>query len=308
MHLFKRAVIYTYTTLPPLTDEALEALAFKPCGAQESASAGFVRPEGFDRYIGSTPDNKLALVCVQLEEKLLPPAVIKRELAKKVDALIESEGRTPGRKERMDMKDEITFELLPRAFAQQNKIYALFDLANHRLIVNASPKKADMVTALLREALGSLPVVPISTQQMPALVMTDWLRNHFPQGMTPGDYCKLEEPSSGGAIHICRNDDPARDQMQAHLDAGLIVVELAVHHDPISFVLTDTLQFKGIRFADFAIESASDGVEDRQQQAQADMVLVAHSIDAALNTLVEACGGSSQPDLPISSSKEEAPA
>lgn len=299
MMQFKRAFALTFPSLPPITPESLERLAFKPCGKQELASSGFVAPRGFDSLVGQSPDKSLAIVCLQTEEKLLPPAVIKRALEDRVAQIKRSEDRTPGRKERQDLKEEITFEFLPRAFTTLRRTNAIIDHANHLILVDGGPKAAEAVTVALREALGSLATVPIATKLAPQRVMTDWLQNGMPDQITVGDYCKLEELADGGAVQTCKNDDPQSSLIANALEAGRQVVELGLEVEPIEFILTGSLALRAIRFSDMAVESALEGIEDFEAEAQAALLLNATALAGAFNAITAALGGLDQAELPL---------
>jgi len=296
MMTFKTAVILTFSTLPPLTDEKLEAFKFVPCAKQEPSRAGFVEPYGFDTLVGETPDRKIAVICLQVEEKILPAAVVNHAVTQRVDNILHTEDRRPGRKERQDIKDEVTFELLPRAFSKYRRTHAIIDYSNHLIIVAGGFSRADEVTTMLREALGSLPATLINTMLPPATVMTDWLSKDLPAGVTVGDYCKLEDRVDD-AILISRHDDPRGQLISKHIDAGRQVVELALFLDPLSFVLTSSLALKAINFTDLAIDDALEGIEDKHQEAQASLLLYADTFSSAIKTLTTEFGGYQQPEL-----------
>ncbi|WP_286694045.1 recombination-associated protein RdgC [Spongiibacter sp. UBA1325] len=299
MMQFKRAVALTFPSLPSITGESLERLAFKPCGKQELASSGFVSPRGFDSLVGQSPDKSLTIVCLQTEEKLLPPTVIKRALEDRVAQIKRSEDRTPNRKERQELKEEITFEFLPRAFTTLRRTNAIIDHTNHLILVDGGQKAGEAVTVAMREALGSLPALPIATKLAPQRVMTDWLQNGMPDQITVGDYCKLEELADGGAVQTCKNDDPQSPLIGNALEAGRQVVELGLEVDPIAFILTGSLALRAIRFSDMAVESALEGIEDFEAEAQAALLLNATALAGAFNAITAALGGLEQAELPL---------
>lgn len=298
MMTFKTAVILTFSTLPPLTDETLQAFKFVPCAKQEPSRAGFVEPYGFDTLVGETPDGKIAVVCLQVEEKILPSAVVNNAVSKRVAAIVKNEDRRVGRKERQDIKDEVTFELLPRAFSKYRRTHVIIDYSNHLIIVAGGFNRADEVTTMLREALGSLPATLINTQLHPSTVMTDWLSQDLPAGITVGDYCKLEDRVDD-AILISRHDDPKGQLISKHIDAGRQVVELGIFVDPLSFVLTSSLAIKAINFTDIAMETALEDIEDRHQEAQASLLLYAGTFSSVIKTLTAEFGGYLQPELEL---------
>ena len=68
------------------------------------------------------------LLKLKREEKLLPSTVVREQVDEKV-AVIESEqGRKVYRKERLNLKDEIVQDCLPRAFTRSTYVHAYIDV------------------------------------------------------------------------------------------------------------------------------------------------------------------------------------
>ena len=289
---FKQALIYTFSTLPNFTEDALEKYAFVPCGSSEHSRGGFVIPNGFDSFVGYSPDRAFALICLQVEEKILHSSVINDAVNKRVKHAIETEDRTPGKRERNEFKDEAIFDLLPRAFTKKRRTYAIVDFKNHLFIVDGSANRGDEITSLLRETLGSLPVVPIKTNAMPSVSMTDWLVDGLPSGFALGDYCKLEQPGEGGAINVCRNEDLTGGEITGLISAGRNVVEISLRHGPLYFVLTDSLGLKSLHFSDIALEEAAEDTDgDPLAIARADLILTGSAIANLVLSLANIFGG-----------------
>ncbi|RYZ86873.1 MAG: recombination-associated protein RdgC, partial [Moraxellaceae bacterium] len=115
---FKNLRIYTltspFTLKPEALGQALEALAFKPCGNLDPMRYGFVPPLGRNGVeLVHVTDGNL-MVCAKKQEKIVPGGVVKDALEEKISE-IKTQGRSVGRKERQELKDEILFSLLPRA-------------------------------------------------------------------------------------------------------------------------------------------------------------------------------------------------
>jgi recombination associated protein RdgC len=123
-----------------------------------------------------------AFFAVQVETKILPASVIRDLLAARVEDIEARQGRKVYRKERLSIKDEIIQDALPRAFSRSQVIDGYFDSENRLLIIDtATSSMADKIANLLREEMGSMPVMPLMGHTSPALVMTDWLASQKPQ-------------------------------------------------------------------------------------------------------------------------------
>ena len=85
---------------------------------------------------------------VRREEKLLPATVVREQLLRKRSPAIESEQeRKVYRKERLNLKDEIVQDCLPRAFSRSSRVFiAYIDVrANWIFVDSASAARAEEV-------------------------------------------------------------------------------------------------------------------------------------------------------------------
>ena len=114
---FKNIQVYRFTKPFPFTDEELaEKLAeqaFTPCGSQDMSRTGWVPPLGDPEGSFVHSANGYIMVTAKRQDKVLPAAVINEVLQEKVEEIQERDGRKVGRKERQELKDEVTFTLLP---------------------------------------------------------------------------------------------------------------------------------------------------------------------------------------------------
>ncbi len=241
-------------------DAKLQAGAFRPCAAQEESSAGWTPPgKGMAEFVLSA--NGCFLFCFKKQEKVVPAAVINELLAERVEELESRESRKLPAKERNRMKDELLFELLPRAFSYSRKVYAYIDpRAGFLAIDAATPKKAEHVLQLLRNCLGNLPVSPMSARAQAAAVMTEWLaRGNPPSDMVIEDECELRSHDEEAGIVRCRRHDLQAPEIKNHLDSGKAASKLALTwQERLSFVLDEHMWIKRLRFLDLIQEQAAE--------------------------------------------------
>lgn len=238
-------------------DEKLSGLPCPKISQQQLSVEGFVRPlKGHDNFIIAA--DHLLLGVWQETTRLLPGGVIKEELEERLDAIEARDGRRPGRKEKAALKDEITFELMPRAFTRQRRVAFLVDLTRNRILVDTSSmNRAAQIIESLRRALGSLPVKPADAQVSPALLMSQWLRDptQLPEGLTLGDRCELRGSSEEAPSVRFTAFDLGQEDILRHLDQGMQVVKLnLVWRDELEFDLTDSLQIRRLRPLDLIRE------------------------------------------------------
>ena len=180
---FKNIYIFAFTRPLELTQEILEEQlqqhTFTPCASTEQSHFGFVKALGkHDVWLTHESSGNI-LMCARKEEKILPAPVIKDCLDEKIQQLEIEQGRSATKKEKEQFKEDIIFELLPRAFSRVTDTHAYINAEHNIIVVNTSSRgKAEDFLALLRKALGTLPVTSISPERAPDEVMTDWVNEN----------------------------------------------------------------------------------------------------------------------------------
>ena len=276
-------------------EERLAQRRFRPAGSLEPVSAGWSAPLGKDGVPLVHATSGFLMVCLQKEEKILPASVVNEIVSEKLAELEDARGRPVRRKERDAIRDEVLQDLLPRAFSHTRRTYGYIDPKGGWLVVDsASPKKTEEFASLLRQVLGSLPVIPLATRERPGAVMTGWLANGGP----PSDLafeseCELRSPEEDGGIVRCRRHDLGVPEIQNHLEAGKEVIRLALTwNDRLSFVLDESLAVKRLRFLDLVQdEAAAVETDDPAQRFDADFAVMSLELAAFLPRLVELFGG-----------------
>ena len=158
----------------------------------------------------------------------------------------------------------------------------------------ASAPRAEEALNLLREVLGSFPVLPPRTVQAPAAMMSAWLtRASPPEDFTLRDECELRDPGEQAAIVRCRGVDLRSDEVRQHVQGGMQVARASLGwQEQLSFVLGDDLCLRRLKFADALIkenEEISD--EDRLARLDADFALMAPTLTALQDRLIALFGG-----------------
>ena len=284
-----------FTLSPEDLEHKLESLSFRPCGAHEVSTFGWTSPLGKTSEQLVHTANGFMMICGKKEEKVIPAAVVNEMVQQKILEAEDQQGRKLSKKERTVIKDELIFELLPRAFTYSNKIYAYIDPKGGWLIVDAaSSKKAEDLLSLLRKCLGSLPAVPLNTVEKPIATMTAWLTNNAaPADITIEDECELRAPEEEGGIIRCKRHDLSLPEIKNHLDTGKEVIKLAVSWaDRLSFIIDENLAVKRLKFLDLIQDQVAD-IETYDQAEQFDVDFSIMSLELAnfLPRLVELFGG-----------------
>lgn len=304
--LFKNLLIYRFTRpfthSPEELDQQLATKPFAPCGGQDLSSFGWVPPAGGDGELLVHAAQGYLMVCLQRQDKVLPAAVVNEALAERLADIKAREDRVPGKKERTELKDEVIFELLPRAFSRSGRLFAYIDPRAGLLVVNSgSHKRAEELLGQLREALGSLPVVPVKTADPIPATLTHWLKQGtVPAGFTIGGECELRDGADESAVIRCKNQDLSSEDILNHLEAGMFVSKLALSWaGGIDCLIDEKLAVKKLRFGDLINDKLGEvATESAIEQFDVDFTIMTGEFASFIPALITALGGEAPVDGP----------
>lgn len=299
---FKNLLIYRFVR--PLEtpiekfEEHLSQSSFSPCGSQDISKFGWTPPLGKlgDAFCHIAGDD--ILLCAKKEEKVIPASAINDEIAKRAEVFEQEHGRPLNKKEKEGLKEDITMQFLPRAFSRHSQTFAWLAPKEGLLVVDASSKKkAEDLLSMLRKSLGSLPVVPVSLKETADITMTQWLlESNVAQGFELGEEVELQSALEHGGIIKAKEQDLLSDEIRQHLESDKMVTQLALTwSDAISFVLTDELALKKVKFSDELQDSNADiDKEDVAARFDADFALMTGELKQLIPELIEALGGETE--------------
>lgn len=266
---------------------------FTPCMGLDWFSEGFAAPVSFLPE-PVFPADYTWLVALKKEEKVLPAGVIRDILEERVADIQNAEARNVGRKEKQELKEQITDDLLPRAFTRSSRIQAVFDTKHGFLLINnAASAKAETMLTKLREALGGLEASLPNTKQSPSSLMTEWLLQGSAQGGFELDSdCELK--GTGDVVPTVKvsKQDLTADEVVQHVKNGKTVTQLGLTwRDQISFILTQDFTLKRIQYLDVLQEEAENHGDDAASLAFASQILMSEALSTMIGELVSYLGG-----------------
>ena len=263
--IFKNAKIYTLTQPLTLTSEMLEkALGeheFRHCGAQDLATMGFARCIG---GLFAHVAQGMFTIRIHKEEKLLPSSVINAKLEEAVERVEMETGAPVGKKAKSDLKQEIVAKLLPQAFTDRKSTYGTIIPESNLVIVHAgSDSQAEAWLAMVRKALGSLPVVPFARRSIQS-ELTNWVTDTTPDTISLLEEAELKATDDTGGLVRVKNQELDSAEVSAHLDAGKLVQKVAFEYDEaFSAVLCEDGSIKRIKLHDCVLEENADIPNDQ---------------------------------------------
>ena len=306
---FRNATLFRFPTTHSLKglEEALQACELKPVGPLEMSSRGFIKPLGTaaEAFTHQIDFGSYIWVTVGGEDRLLPGAVVNAELAKRLAAIEEQEGRKPGGRARKRLRDQILTDLMPKAFVKPGRVDAYIDTARGFVVVDtASRKIGENVISEIRRAIGSFPALPVNAEVAPRSILTGWVAGEpMPDGMVIGDECELRDPVDQGAIVRCQRQELESDEVAKHLEAGKQVTRLGlVLDDHVSFTVGEDLTLRKLKFLDSALDSLESlEADDLRAELDARFALMVAELGRLLDVLCAALKLSTV-DAPVSPS------
>ena len=235
--------------------------------------------------------NKTLGISLKREERVLPGAVIKTALDGKIATIEVEEARKVGRKEKQELKEQITDELLPRAFTRASRTDAV--LVDGYLLINQTGNKAETLLSHLREALGGLRAQPTVTRRSVSELMTEWLLRGEADGQFElDDYVALVGAGDMGAEIRIKREDVTAEEVVQHVKRGKRVVELGlVWRESVVLVLTQDLTLKRLRYLDHLQEDAQSHGDSGFDLAAASQIISSNALASILAELAELLGG-----------------
>jgi recombination associated protein RdgC len=279
----------------------------KPLGPQQLSTMGFITPFGVAKQYAELIEYTLAphrtfYISAQKTERLLPAKVVRQAVDAKIREIEKDQDRKVYSKERNQIKDEIVISMLPRAFQTSSRINAL--ICYPYIFVEAtSSKKAEELLSLLREALGSLPVRPVTAKMSPVTMMTDWMKHGTPLPFFKGEAFQSRATSQESSTLSGKNVDLSEDDIRELFETDREVTQLQMSFvsdngstdiGSTLFTLTDGLTLKGIQWPDQFSEKLQDDLgedEDQINVARASLLLISNGLKQLNSELLEALGG-----------------
>lgn len=289
---FNNILVYSYQSKQMFTQiQAMEQEHLKPCPPHARFTFGWVAPfeQGLTHEVAGC-----ILICLGKEERILPRSVIQRHLNEKIKALETERGFAVKRSERAQLAEDIEFELLPKAFCLQKKLYALFDTVEQRLILNTSSvNQAAQLLALLRKSIPDIQIEPVSSPDNLALRFNNWINhpNDLPPNFELASDCVLSSLDNEKKRFACKGGELA--ELQLLLAQGFSATEVSlIWYERIQFTLTQTLSLKKIKCLDYIQDELQEiaDMDGEDLQRDARLTLLAGELRSLCNGVIAELG------------------
>uniref|UniRef100_E1TCQ3 Recombination-associated protein RdgC n=1 Tax=Burkholderia sp. (strain CCGE1003) TaxID=640512 RepID=E1TCQ3_BURSG len=281
-----------WSVTPGQMEKWLAPHAFAPGSSVEMQNHGWASPRDNDSLVYAL--NGQMLLTFRAEKKLLPASVVTQVTKARAAELEEQQGFKPGRKQMRELKEQVTDELLPRAFSIRRDTRVWIDCRNGWLVIDAASQAvADEVRGLLVKSIDQLPLGTVRVAQSPVAAMTEWLLSgEGPAGFTVDQDTELRSPTEGNATVRYVGHTLDAEDMRRHIEAGKQCMRLAMTwKDRVSFVLTPSLTIKRIAPLDVLKEAGDPTAQNDDERFDSDVTLMTAELDGMLSDLLDALGG-----------------
>ena len=156
------------------------------------------------------------------------------------------------------------------------------------------------VNGAMLESIGGQKIMKlmteiINTKASPGAAMAEWLLSQDgPAGFSIDRECELKAADETNAVVKYGNHRLNIDEVPGHINAGKMPTKLAMTWDSrVSFVLTDTMQIKKLKFLDVVFESHSftDTKDSSPDSFDADVAIATGELRNLIPDLLNALGG-----------------
>lgn len=276
-------------------EQALSEQSLKPCPSHSRSNYGWL--EGVTGSFAHCAQG-FHFITLGKNEKILPASVINQYLSEKISDIELAQDRKVKGREKAQMKEDLEFELLPKAFCITKKLHALYDQSTQRLIVNtSSANQANHLLALLRKTINGIRIEPVSIDTELSLTFTHWVTNpnSLPVHLSLAPNCQLHSPKDENIKLNCKGYELPADEILQLIDQGLVVNELnLLWHERLQFSLNNQFIIKRIKCIDYLLDEVHEinKTEDPIEQFDANLCLLGNELKQMINDIIELTQGS----------------
>ena len=270
-------------------NEKLHLLAFEPCSRSLPSTMGWIPLLDEENSPLVQAVNGNLMICLQIEEKIMPAVVIRQELNEKIKQIETTEHRKMGHKEKLSLKDEVTLTLLTRAFSKLTKIYAYIDTKNQWLVVGSTHlKKVEQFISMFKKSVTEK-IHSIALKKL-SPIMTNWLKDQdYPSSFSIEKSCVLQDQNQQKRIIRCQQQNLFASSIQELIKDGCEVKQFAlIWQDRINFTLTNDFLLQSIKFQDeITAQSREMEAETNQHKFYADFLVMSETLSLFFKDLLK---------------------
>lgn len=283
---FRNLTLYRLPSLPYTLLELNALLSLRR--APDGLGSGWI-PDDYGNYAYEQQNH--FMLSLHTARPVLPAAVVKREVLKRIEEFKRTNGFKPNAKVKREIKEDAISDLIPRAFVVTSVTRGWIDTFNGTLAVDTSsqPKADAFVVELIRSFAKPLDIEPMRTARNVVEAMTAWVIGEPTDQFTVDQDTTLAGAGRSKATVKYANQTLESADVKHHIEGGKRVTSLAMtYEDRVSFVLDADLKIRRVSALDLLMQSEKD--PDDTARA-ADFVLMTMTLSNLIADLVESLGG-----------------
>ena len=242
--MFRNVRFYRFAGDWPETEEAVsEALnnvAFRPCGPLSERSSGWVTVDSNEDGSLARRINGADLIRLRSQSRVLPPAAINEELEVRIEEFRSRMGEPPNPREKRRLKAETREALLAQALCKSDRTWGYVDLGNKILGIDAgAPATSDRFLSYLREVFDGLNLTPLAYPSPVSGLLTQIFLGNAPPRFFVGRECRMQDAADPGSVVRWSDFDLTDSTISNHVADGMHLTHLAIEYDNILSCVID---------------------------------------------------------------------
>lgn len=235
------------------------------------------------------------LFFIRFAKRDLPVRVVKARVNEMADEIEEQTGRKPGRKERQNLHDDATAELLPKAFISHTVIPVIITHDDRLFIFSAVAKRLDEITTFLiaffRDHCNMSVAIsyPQTKVSMAAFMTSLAIEDNDTFAATEFAVMRGEESAK---IRVQDFSLMSR-QVQESIRDGFRIEQIGLmhHRTQVQFRLDEKLQLRQMLLGEDSLLSLSENITDAEQEIMGIAWLAIENYKAVIDDIIDAADG-----------------
>tara|TARA_Y100001936_G_C16009044_1_gene632457 strand:+ start:508 stop:1407 length:900 start_codon:yes stop_codon:yes gene_type:complete len=254
--LFKNAIFYKLTENVDFdkVEEQLAQYKSSPPGRHSIESIGFSPVFQDSDELAHVVKGDITF-CLKKYKKSIPEALKKELLAEKIKRIEQKTGESVPKAMRNQLKQEVINHLAEQIPASPTYIFFTFLSKHNLIVVNATAfNNAELCLAMLRKALGSLPVEPLIKASL-AHTLTHWCFDKAPKNMDFKDKGKLFSLNEEKSEISFKRETLDADELITSKESGKLVKEIEFEYDEkFSATISEDGKLRAIKLSDMCLD------------------------------------------------------
>lgn len=290
----KQAIVFK-AKLPSVEniEKLLSDFEFKPVSESSSGSHGFEIVDKVTEKFASKFEGGY-LLTYRLDQKIIPPSVVKEKLDEKVGQMEIELKRNLKRAEKLNLKCEIVSEMIRVALVKTQRIKIYYSEKSETLYVaTSSENKAQICVSQIVKAMGSLKTTTIHIDNIKVGLAAKIKESLLGDSDNHRGFGRFY---LGGAL-VLANDQKDKisytlDDLESRskdivdqIDSGYETKQVELNYDgSIFFKINEAFTFSGIKLLE---EMDEEDFEDKQSKQRHEVSLMVQLMDGVIKDLCE---------------------